>query len=77
MSDHLLKLQVLVRYSSDILYKYPCDRPEFVAACETGGREVYFFMWKCFQAADVDRDGLVSEEEFDKMILMATANIKR
>ena len=48
-----------------------------MAACEAGGREVYFFMWKCFQAADVDRDGLVSEEEFDKMILMATENIKR
>ena len=53
------------------------DREEFVAACGAGGREVYWFMWKCFQAADVDRDGLVSEEEFDKMILMATENIKR
>ena len=53
------------------------DREEFVAACGAGGREVYWFMWKCFQAADVNRDGLVSEEEFDKMILMATENIKR
>ena len=52
-------------------------RAEFVAACSAGGKDVYWFMWKCFQAADVDRDGLVSAEEFDKMITMATANIKR
>ena len=52
-------------------------RAEFVAACAAGGKDVYWFMWKCFQAADVDRDGLVSAEEFDKMITMATANIKR
>ena len=34
-------------------------------------------MWKCFQSADIDRDGLVSQEEFDKMILMATSAITR
>ena len=53
------------------------DKDAFIAACKTGGKDVYWFMWKCFQAADIDRDGLVSEEEFDKMIVMATANIKR
>lgn len=53
------------------------DKEGFVAACKAGGKDVYWFMWKCFQAADIDRDGLVSQEEFDKMIVMATANIKR
>ena len=53
------------------------DKDSFIAACQAGGKDVYWFMWKCFQAADVDRDGLVSEEEFDKMILMATENIVR
>ena len=41
------------------------------------GKKVYWFMWKCFQSADIDRDGLVSQEEFDKMILMATSAITR
>jgi len=53
------------------------DKESFVSACKVGGKDVYWFMWKCFQSADVDRDGLVSQEEFDKMLVMATENIRR
>jgi len=40
-------------------------------------KTLYFFHWKCFQAADADRDGQVSADEFDKMVDMATAAQKR
>jgi len=60
------------------------EKESFISVCKessTAGsasfRTVYWFMWKCFQAADADRDGMVSEQEFDKMIEMATSNIKR
>jgi len=56
----------------------------FVAACKKSGdtssseyRRIYWFHWKCFQAADADRDGMVSGDEFNKMIDMATAAQKR
>merc|ERR1711915_319190 len=56
----------------------------FVNACKESNKEgsaahksVYWFQWKCFQAADADRDGQVSADEFDKMIEMATKNQKR
>jgi len=40
-------------------------------------RSLYWFHWKCFQAADADRDGQVSEDEFDKMVDLATSAQKR
>merc|ERR1739845_96173 len=39
--------------------------------------KIYWFSWKCFQAADADRDGQVSAEEFGTMINVATAAQKR
>ena len=60
------------------------DKESFVATCKESTKEgsaafkaVYWFQWKCFQAADADRDGMVSADEFDKMIEMATSNQKR
>eukprot|EP00090_Calanus_glacialis_P010938 TRINITY_DN19416_c0_g1_i1.p1 TRINITY_DN19416_c0_g1~~TRINITY_DN19416_c0_g1_i1.p1 ORF type:complete len:240 (-),score=83.69 TRINITY_DN19416_c0_g1_i1:198-917(-) len=60
------------------------DKESFVATCKESTKEgsaafkaVYWFQWKCFQAADSDRDGMVSADEFDKMIEMATSNQKR
>jgi len=40
-------------------------------------KKIYWFSWKCFQAADADRDGQVSAEEFGTMINVATAAQKR
>jgi len=40
-------------------------------------RRLYWFHWACFQAADADRDGMVSGDEFNKMIDMATGAQKR
>ncbi|XP_023332057.1 uncharacterized protein LOC111704149 [Eurytemora carolleeae] len=40
-------------------------------------RRLYWFHWQCFQAADADRDGMVSGDEFNKMIDMATSAQKR
>jgi len=60
------------------------DKDVFIATCkkytETSTDEykrIYWFHWQCFQAADADRDGMVSGDEFNKMIDMATANQKR
>merc|ERR1712200_11023 len=46
----------------------------FVGVCKKSGdagsaeyRRLYWFHWKCFQAADADRDGMVSGDEFKKM----------
>ena len=48
------------------------------AGSEAGAqRSLYFFLWQCFQAADSDRDGMVSEGEFGKMLEMATQAQKR
>jgi len=56
----------------------------FIATCKKYSeastdeyKRLYWFHWQCFQAADADRDGMVSGEEFNKMIDMATANQKR
>jgi len=70
---------VLKRYQGLVaaLPKAPeeMDKAGFVGLCkdaQTGGSEaakqMYFFHWKAFQAADADRDGKVSEGEFDLMI---------
>ena len=53
------------------------DKESFIMACKSPGIDVYWFMWKSFQAADVDRDGLVDATEFEKMIVTATAPIQR
>lgn len=60
------------------------DKDAFVAVCKKAGdagspeyKRLYWFHWKCFQAADADRDGMVSGDEFNKMIDMATAAQKR
>jgi len=57
------------------------DKDAFLADCKAvsdptseGFKKIYFFSWKCFQAADADRDGAVSEDEFGKMLSVATAN---
>jgi len=60
------------------------DKDGFVKDCKSVGdtasesyRKIYWFSWKCFQAADADRDGQVSQEEFGTMINIATAAQKR
>ena len=60
------------------------DKDAFVKECKdasnTGSdsyKKLYWFHWKCFQAADADRDGMVAAEEFDKMIEMATCTQKK
>ena len=51
------------------------EKEVFVTLCKDGqtpgseaAKTLYFFHWKAFQAADADRDGKVSEGEFDLMI---------
>jgi len=60
------------------------EKDAFVASCKdsanTGSeayKKVYWFSWKCFQAADADRDGQVSNSEFATMINVATSAQKR
>eukprot|EP00088_Acartia_fossae_P051173 TRINITY_DN574_c0_g1_i2.p1 TRINITY_DN574_c0_g1~~TRINITY_DN574_c0_g1_i2.p1 ORF type:complete len:237 (-),score=107.31 TRINITY_DN574_c0_g1_i2:1241-1951(-) len=60
------------------------DKDAFISVCKKGSeagsaehRRLYWFHWKCFQAADADRDGMVSGDEFNKMIDMATSAQKR
>merc|ERR1712062_722149 len=60
------------------------DKDTFVKDCKNVGdtnsesyKKIYWFSWKCFQAADADRDGQVSGEEFGTMIAISTANQKR
>merc|ERR1712130_522795 len=56
------------------------DKDQFVADCKESlntasesYKKIYWFSWKCFQAADADRDGQVSSFEFPTMISIATA----
>jgi len=51
------------------------EKEGFVSLCQAGqtpgsdaAKSLYYFHWKAFQAADADRDGKVSEGEFDLMI---------
>jgi len=60
------------------------EKDTFVGDCKdaanTGSdayKKIYWFSWKCFQAADADRDGQVSGSEFATMINVATAAQKR
>merc|ERR1711874_402445 len=60
------------------------EKDQFVADCKESlntasesYKKIYWFSWKCFQAADADRDGQVSGEEFGTMINVATAAQKR
>merc|ERR1711976_571627 len=60
------------------------DKDAFVKDCKNVGdtssesyKRIYWFSWKCFQAADADRDGQVSDTEFGTMINVATAAQKR
>jgi len=60
------------------------EKDVFVAECKEVAntasdayKKIYFFSWKCFQAADADRDGQVDESEFGTMIEVATAAQKR
>merc|ERR1712165_586297 len=60
------------------------DKETFVKDCKNVGntgsesyKKVYWFSWKCFQAADADRDGQVSNSEFANMINVATSGQKR
>merc|ERR1712032_94688 len=60
------------------------DKDAFVKDCKNVGdtssesyKKIYWFSWKCFQAADADRDGQVSDSEFGTMINVATAAQKR
>merc|ERR1712168_1797051 len=58
------------------------EKDQFVADCKENTasesyKKIYWFSWKCFQAADADRDGKVSDDEFNKMVDMATAAQKR
>merc|ERR1712172_336522 len=60
------------------------DKDAFVKDCKNVGdtssesyKKIYWFSWKCFQAADADRDGQVSDTEFGTMINVATVAQKR
>eukprot|EP00092_Neocalanus_flemingeri_P001991 GFUD01002124.1.p1 GENE.GFUD01002124.1~~GFUD01002124.1.p1 ORF type:complete len:224 (+),score=63.59 GFUD01002124.1:123-794(+) len=60
------------------------EKDAFIAECKeslnTGSdayKKVYWFSWKCFQAADADRDGQVSASEFATMVNVATSGQKR
>lgn len=60
------------------------SKEAFIADCKASAtqgsdahRKLYWFNVKCFQLADADRDGMVSGEEFDKMIEAATSAQKR
>jgi len=61
------------------------DKASFLMEVKKAGEEagssahraMYWFHWQCFQAADLDRDGLVSGGEFERMVEMATATQKR
>jgi len=60
------------------------DKPAYVNLCKAGGaagsedaKALYFLHWKAFQAADADRDGKVSEGEFNLMITFLTDTPKR
>jgi Ca2+-binding EF-hand superfamily protein len=60
------------------------DRDAFVKDCKSAAdtasesyKKIYWFSWKCFQAADADRDGQVSNSEFAAMINVATNAQKR
>jgi Ca2+-binding EF-hand superfamily protein len=60
------------------------EKDAFIGVCKKGSeagsaehKRLYWFHWKCFQAADADRDGMVSGDEFNKMIDMATSAQKR
>jgi len=70
---------VLKRYEELVtaLPKTPeeMDKDSFLGLCQDaqtsgsdGAKTMYFFHWKSFQAADADRDGKVSGDEFDLMI---------
>lgn len=70
---------VLARYKGLVASLPPIpeelEKGAFVTLCKAGGtalteehKALYFLHWKCFQAADADRDGKVSEGEFDLMI---------
>merc|ERR1712156_973472 len=63
---------------------YEMEKDDFVkivkAAQDTASdayKQMYWFHWKCFQAADADKDGMVAGDEFGTMIDMATRNQKR
>merc|ERR1712050_30462 len=60
------------------------DKDPFVADCKESlntasdsYKKIYWFSWKCFQAADADRDCQVSGSEFATMLNVATAAQKR
>jgi len=59
------------------------EAPSFLSVCSRAStdplarRSMYWFLWQCFQAADADRDGMVSGDEFRKMLEMATQAQKR
>jgi len=53
------------------------DCKESLNTASDAYKKVYWFSWKCFQAADADRDGQVSGSEFATMLMVATANQKR
>lgn len=63
---------------------YEMEKDQFVAICKDAQnsgteafKQMYWFHWKCFQVADMDRDGMVAGDEFDRMISMATRNQQR
>lgn len=60
------------------------DKSAYMTLCKAGStagsedaKALYFLHWKSFQAADADRDGKVSEGEFDLMINFLTDTPKR
>jgi len=79
---------VLNKYK-DLAAKLPAipdemDKSAYVALCKAGGtagsedaKALYFLHWKSFQSADADRDGKVSEGEFDIMLNYLTDRPKK
>jgi len=60
-------------------------KEDFAALCKAGSamdgssshKSLYFLHWKAFQAADADRDGKVSQDEFCTLISMLTETPKK
>merc|ERR1712032_1070469 len=70
--EHLAKK---FKHKADIHEAWTSGKEEMLSSQDY--KKIYWFSWKCFQAADADRDGQVSSFEFPTMISIATAAQKR
>merc|ERR1719394_1854327 len=66
-----------VSFDEWLSFAYKNYQSQTLPAASESYKKIYWFSWKCFQAADADRDGQVSGDEFATMIAISTANQKR